>query len=175
MENQSTTPSSMQFLLLEQVQFVQVKDDSLLQWELVDVVEAEEEEDDYDEGFDSCEFDSSPNDSPIEGICHRFLHPEAGVEDHHRDRYYRDDVDDGDGDDNDNDNDEDEDQDEDDDDGLDDELVPWNVGNKFGRQRMRKLGKRAFSKMHNSKRSPHLFVSPGCVRGKHGLGLKHNH
>ena len=57
--------------------------------------------------------------------------------------------------------------------GLDDELVPWNVSNKFERQRMRKLGKRAFSKMHNSKKSPYLFVRPGCVRGKHGLGLKH--
>ena len=57
--------------------------------------------------------------------------------------------------------------------GLDDELVPWSVGDKFGRERMRKLGKRTFAKMQNSKRSPHLVVRPGCVRGKHGLGLKH--
>ncbi|KAH0977269.1 hypothetical protein GBA52_026988 [Prunus armeniaca] len=65
--------------------------------------------------------------------------------------------------------------DDDDDDGygLDDELVPWSVGDKFGRQRMRKLGKRTFPKMNNSKRSPYLLVRPGCVRGKHGLGLKH--
>ncbi|KAH7517763.1 hypothetical protein FEM48_Zijuj09G0098900 [Ziziphus jujuba var. spinosa] len=74
-------------------------------------------------------------------------------------------------------NEEEEEDDEDDsDDGydLDDELVPWSVSNKFGRQRMRKLGKRAFPKMNNSKRSPYLFVRPGCVRGKHGLGLKHS-
>ncbi|PRQ23945.1 hypothetical protein RchiOBHm_Chr6g0266971 [Rosa chinensis] len=65
--------------------------------------------------------------------------------------------------------------DEEDDDGygLDDELVPWSVSDRFGRERMRKLGKRTFPKMQNSKRSPYLVVRPGCVRGKHGLGLKH--
>lgn len=74
----------------------------------------------------------------------------------------------------------DDDEDEDDDDigddeyDLNDELVPWSVSGKFGRQRMRKLGKRAFPKMNNSKRSPYLFVRPGCVRGKHCLGLKHS-
>ncbi|KAG7944093.1 hypothetical protein I3843_15G081500 [Carya illinoinensis] len=52
---------------------------------------------------------------------------------------------------------------------LDDELVLWNVS--IGRQRMRKLGKRVFPKMHNSKRSPYLVVRPACVRGKHGLGV----
>ncbi|KAM5548701.1 hypothetical protein ABKV19_000222 [Rosa sericea] len=57
--------------------------------------------------------------------------------------------------------------------GLDDELVPWSVSDKFGRERMRKLGKRTFAKMQNSKRSPYLVIRPGCVRGKHGLGLKH--
>ncbi|KAB5561366.1 hypothetical protein DKX38_006323 [Salix brachista] len=56
--------------------------------------------------------------------------------------------------------------------GLDDELVPWNVSGKLGRQRIRKLGKRIFPKMSNSKRSPFLHVKPGCVHGKHGLGLK---
>ncbi|PON80785.1 hypothetical protein PanWU01x14_003410 [Parasponia andersonii] len=72
----------------------------------------------------------------------------------------------------------DEDEDDDDDEGLyglNDELVPWSVSDKFGgRQRMRKLGKRGFTKMFNSKRSPYLFVRPGVVRGKHGLGLKHS-
>ncbi|XP_022934009.1 NAD-dependent protein deacetylase HST1-like [Cucurbita moschata] len=67
---------------------------------------------------------------------------------------------------------------DDDDDGdecdLDDELVPWSVSDKLGRQRMRKLGKRGFTRMYNSKRSPFLFTKPGCVRGKHGLGLKHS-
>ncbi|XP_038886897.1 uncharacterized protein LOC120077100 [Benincasa hispida] len=58
---------------------------------------------------------------------------------------------------------------------LDDELVPWSVSDKLGRQRMRKLGKRGFTKMYNSKRSPFLFTKPGCVRGKHGLGLKHSY
>ncbi|KAK9904559.1 hypothetical protein M0R45_000641 [Rubus argutus] len=49
--------------------------------------------------------------------------------------------------------------------GLDDELVPWSVSDKFSRERMRKSGKR--------KRSPYLIVRPGCIRGKHGLGVKH--
>ncbi|KAH7575012.1 hypothetical protein JRO89_XS02G0035300 [Xanthoceras sorbifolium] len=57
---------------------------------------------------------------------------------------------------------------------LDDELVPRSVSGKLGRQRMRKLGKRGFAKMFNSKRSPFLFTKPGCVHGKHGLGLKHS-
>ncbi|KAK4761319.1 hypothetical protein SAY87_006212 [Trapa incisa] len=60
------------------------------------------------------------------------------------------------------------------DDGLDDELVPRNLSGKLGRQRMRKLGKRACSKMNTSKRSPYLYVKPGCLYGKHGLGLKHS-
>jgi hypothetical protein len=67
---------------------------------------------------------------------------------------------------------EDDDDEEDDGYGLNDELVPWNVSGKLGRQRMRKLGKRIFPKMSSSKRSPFLHVKPGCVHGKHGLGLK---
>uniref|UniRef100_A0A803Q9R6 Uncharacterized protein n=1 Tax=Cannabis sativa TaxID=3483 RepID=A0A803Q9R6_CANSA len=40
------------------------------------------------------------------------------------------------------------------------------VSDKFGgRERMRKLGKRGFPKMFNSKKSPYLFVRPGVVRG----------
>ncbi|XP_038710466.1 uncharacterized protein LOC120005083 [Tripterygium wilfordii] len=58
--------------------------------------------------------------------------------------------------------------------GLDDELVPWQVSGKLGRERMRKIGKRVFARMTNSKRSPHSYVKPGCVYGKHGLGLKHS-
>ncbi|KAG6572059.1 hypothetical protein SDJN03_28787, partial [Cucurbita argyrosperma subsp. sororia] len=72
------------------------------------------------------------------------------------------------------DKDDDDDDDEDELD-LDDELVPWSVSDKLGRQRMRKLGKRGFTRMYNSKRSPFLFTKPGCVRGKHGLGLKHSY
>ncbi|KAK1572636.1 hypothetical protein Q3G72_035553 [Acer saccharum] len=82
--------------------------------------------------------------------------------------------------------DEDDDQEDDDDDmydddggggdgyDLDDELVPRSVSGKLGRQRMRKLGKRGFARMFNSKRSPLLYTKPGCVHGKHGLGLKHS-
>ncbi|ESW03776.1 hypothetical protein PHAVU_011G041100 [Phaseolus vulgaris] len=176
MENQS---SEMHFLLLEEVQFLKVNDDSLLQWELVDVVDAEE---DFDAFESSNSSDSCPNHAPIEEIRHLLLREslhdheidsesqgESGLEVRHYDYHQRHfplrDVDDGD---------DDEDDDEDDDGyGLDDELVPWTVSNKFGRQRMRKLGKRVFSKMHSSKKSPYLFVRPGCVRGKHGLGLKH--
>ncbi|XP_057456469.1 uncharacterized protein LOC130747521 [Lotus japonicus] len=166
MENQP-----MQFLLLEQVQFLKVQDDSLLQWELVDVVDAEEEQEQ--------EPDQNQQDAaPVEEI--KIIHqirpvlpdPDAvAVVEIDRQQYhylhgyaYEDDeeqvVDD----------------EEDDDDrcDLDDELVPWEVGNKLGRQRMKKLGKRACSKMKNSKRSPYLFVRPGCVGGKHGLGLKHS-
>ena len=176
----------MQFLLLEQVQFLKVKDDSLLQWELVDVVDAEEEDDEEEweqgdgdniDGFGSWESssNSSPNDNPIEVIGHFLPQFDADMEDHDVGDHGDDDgYDGGHGDD-----DDDDDVDGGDGDGdgydLDDELVPWNVGNKFGRQRMRKLGKRAFSKMHNSKRSPYLFMRPGCVRGKHGLGLKHTY
>ncbi|KAK4775045.1 hypothetical protein SAY86_009980 [Trapa natans] len=60
-----------------------------------------------------------------------------------------------------------------DDDGLDDELVPRHLSGKLGRQRIRKLGKRFFSRMYSSKRSPYLYMKPGCLYGKHGLGLKH--
>ncbi|KAJ4832154.1 hypothetical protein Tsubulata_015998 [Turnera subulata] len=56
--------------------------------------------------------------------------------------------------------------------GLDDELVPWQVSAKLGRQRMRKLGKRVFAKMSHASRNQYRYVKPGCVRGKHGLGIK---
>ncbi|KAK8665271.1 hypothetical protein V6N13_005442 [Hibiscus sabdariffa] len=72
------------------------------------------------------------------------------------------------------DRDDDDDDDGDGDDDLDDELIPRGLSGKLGRQRMRKLGKRGFAKMNNSKRSPFLYVKPGCVHGKHGLGLKHS-
>ena len=175
MENQtsSSSSSSMQFLILEQVQFLKVNDaDSLLQWELVDVVDAEEqseEEDRVDVDDDGDSIISWSNSSrigdPIERISHHRIHLEDPVVNHHV-GYSEEQVN--------HDDDESEDDDEDDgDDYLDDELVPWDIGNKLGRQRMRKLGKRVSSKMNNSKRSPILFVRPGCVRGKHGMGLKH--
>ncbi|KAF8112268.1 hypothetical protein N665_0065s0050 [Sinapis alba] len=58
---------------------------------------------------------------------------------------------------------------------LDEELVPRSVCKKLGRQRMRKLGKRAIAKVLTStKTSPYAHLKPpGCIRGKHGgLGLK---
>ncbi|KAJ0252116.1 Prostatic spermine-binding-like protein [Hirschfeldia incana] len=57
---------------------------------------------------------------------------------------------------------------------LDEELVPRSVCKKLGRQRMRKLGKRAIAaKVLTSKTSPYSHLKPGCFRGsKHGLGLK---
>ncbi|XP_022762298.1 uncharacterized protein LOC111308251 [Durio zibethinus] len=118
---------------------------------------------------------SSPKDSPIPDLIQDY------DDDHHhqhhldyeplRDGYgepYIGDQEEDDGD--------DYDDNEDDADGydLDDELVPREMRGKFGRQRMRKLGKRAFAKMHTSKKSPFLYVKPGCVHGKHGLGLKHS-
>ncbi|KAK8490279.1 hypothetical protein V6N13_080648 [Hibiscus sabdariffa] len=68
---------------------------------------------------------------------------------------------------------EEEEEEDEDEDELDDELIPRGVSGKLGRQRMRKIGKRGFAKMNNSKRSAMLYVKPGCVHGKHGLGLKH--
>lgn len=71
--------------------------------------------------------------------------------------------------------DDDDEEESDDDDGdydVDDELVPWGVKDKFVRQRIRKLGKRSFAKLTKSKRSSLIYTRPGCVRGKHGLGLK---
>uniref|UniRef100_A0A1J3DZL1 Uncharacterized protein n=1 Tax=Noccaea caerulescens TaxID=107243 RepID=A0A1J3DZL1_NOCCA len=53
---------------------------------------------------------------------------------------------------------------------LDDELVPRSACKKLGRQRMRKLGKRAIAKA--AKTSPYSHLKAGIVRGKHGLGLK---
>ncbi|XP_009621733.1 uncharacterized protein [Nicotiana tomentosiformis] len=58
---------------------------------------------------------------------------------------------------------------------LDDELVPKWLSDKFGRQRIRKLGKRACSRMNKSKRGPYIFNRPGCVHGKHGLGVQHSY
>lgn len=57
---------------------------------------------------------------------------------------------------------------------LDDELVPYSVKIKLGRERMRKLGKRSCSKLVKSKRLTYNYNKAGCFRGKHGLGLKHS-
>ncbi|MCE3049537.1 hypothetical protein HAX54_045125 [Datura stramonium] len=66
-------------------------------------------------------------------------------------------------------------EEEDYDDDLDDELVPNWLSDKFGRQRIRKLGKRACSRMNKSKKGPYIFNRPGCVHGKHGLGVQHSY
>lgn len=180
----SSSPS-VEFLLIEELDFVHVEEQGLSHWELVNACDADSEKGEQEEDEKEVEEDSIGNgvgslgseiSSPIclmndEMETHR-------VDPHHDDvdvKYdggcygygygygydYGGHV---------------EEQDDDGDDryDLDDELVPWSVSDKIGRQRMRKLGKRAFPKMYNSKRSPYLFVRPGCVRGKHGLGLKHN-
>ncbi|XP_028767907.1 uncharacterized protein LOC114725547 isoform X2 [Neltuma alba] len=196
--------SSVEFLLLQEVQFLEVKDDLLSQWEFVNVLDSEEaheeeEEDDADgdsapqkrtgSWVSSISWSVSPNTGPIDGIRYHLPHfviPKLkdqpdDAEDSNGDRCF-DDVENeidgsqsGDGDADGYGGDDYEDTGDYDGYDLDDELVPWSVNTKFGRQRMRKLGKRAFSKMNNSKRSPYLYVRPGCVRGKHGLGLKHNY
>lgn len=56
---------------------------------------------------------------------------------------------------------------------LDDELVPWGLSDKFGRQRIRKLGKRAGPKVNKAKRLAYRYNRPGCVHGKHGFGVQH--
>lgn len=58
---------------------------------------------------------------------------------------------------------------------LDDELVPWGLSDKFGRQRIRKLGKRAGPKMNKAKRLAYRYNRPGCVHGKHGFGVQHSY
>lgn len=63
---------------------------------------------------------------------------------------------------------------EEDDYDLDDELVPYYVNGKLGRERMRKLGKRSCTKSIKSKRLTYNYNKAGCLRGKHGLGLKHS-
>ncbi|KAL2460091.1 Uncharacterized protein Adt_43511 [Abeliophyllum distichum] len=61
--------------------------------------------------------------------------------------------------------DDEDDDDEDDEDGfgLDDELVPWMLKDRFGRQRIRKMGKRGGSRVNKSKRGPYFYNRPGCV------------
>ncbi|KAK1369545.1 nonsense-mediated mRNA decay protein 2-like [Heracleum sosnowskyi] len=65
-------------------------------------------------------------------------------------------------------------EEEEDDYDLDDELVPYSAKVKLGRERMRKLGKRSCSKLVKSKRLTYNYNKAGCLRGKHGLGLKHS-
>lgn len=63
---------------------------------------------------------------------------------------------------------EDEEEDEEDDGGydLDDELVPRWVSDKLGRQRIRKMGKRASPRMNKAKGLPYYFHKPGSVPSK---------
>lgn len=54
----------------------------------------------------------------------------------------------------------DEDDDDDDDDAahdVDDELMPWKLKDKFGKQRMKKMGKRVGPKPSNSKKLPYYY------------------
>ncbi|KAL3614028.1 hypothetical protein CASFOL_042102 [Castilleja foliolosa] len=71
--------------------------------------------------------------------------------------------------------DDDVDDDEDDDDGdYDDELVPWKLKGRFGKQRIMKLGKRGGSKPNKSKKMPIYYNRPGCLYGKQGFGVQHS-
>ena len=157
-----------EFELLEMVEEEEV-DLELSNWEFVCPSDADSEESNKAQ---QCEEIDEEDENGDNGSGFSPLGDPIEAHDVHFDDYgYGDDYDEEDGDDRDNGFD-------DDDDGLyglNDELVPWSVSDKFGgRQRMRKLGKRGFTKMFNSKRSPYLFVRPGVVRGKHGLGLKHS-
>lgn len=175
---------------------VEPEDPALSQWELVNPSDAESDLPDADTDLGS----ASANDeslSPLHDHTSQWMPPTAadgppfpgrclnGVGSHvpsvdqlmlaiagyyerSRSQGYRHDADAGDF------FEEDEDDVGEDDDGLDDELVPRHLSGKLGKQRMRKLGKRLCSRMNTSKRSPHLYVKPGCLYGKHGLGLKHS-
>ncbi|XP_041016284.1 protein bfr2-like [Juglans microcarpa x Juglans regia] len=186
----SASSSSMEYLLMEDLDFIQVEEQGLSHWEFVNASDAESDREELEEeteedkenhivdGIDSLgseistpiclrieQIETHDDDVDVDRKCNggyysygRGYDGDSGyVEKQFEDEDENDDDHDG-----------------DDEYGLDDELVPWNVSNKIGRQRMRKLGKREFPKMYNSKRSPYLFVRPGCVRGKYGLGLKHN-
>lgn len=182
----SSSSSSVEFVFYDDFEYEFVEDvERLSNWELLDASDADSDMDGNrgeEEGKD-CGVDGRVPDDLPERISPLVVVPISLVEDRIDDRL--DDVyllqnqeEDGfaygyDG------AEEEETDDDDDRDGdefyLDDELVPWSVSGKLGRQRMRKLGKRGFTKMYNSKRSPFLFTKPGCVRGKHGLGLKHSY
>ncbi|KAK6159510.1 hypothetical protein DH2020_006824 [Rehmannia glutinosa] len=43
----------------------------------------------------------------------------------------------------------------------------------FGKQRIKKLGKRGGPKPNKSKRLPYYHNRPGCLYGKHGFGVQH--
>lgn len=60
------------------------------------------------------------------------------------------------------------------DDDVDDELVPWKLKDRFGKQRIRKMGKRGGPKLNKSKRLPYYYNRPGCLYGKHGFGVQHS-
>ncbi|XP_011088460.1 uncharacterized protein LOC105169683 [Sesamum indicum] len=59
-------------------------------------------------------------------------------------------------------------------DDVDDELVPWKLKDRFGKQRIRKMGKRGGPKPNKSKRLPYYHNRPGCLYGKHGFGVQHS-
>ncbi|KAJ7978508.1 nuclear polyadenylated RNA-binding protein 3-like [Quillaja saponaria] len=189
-QSDASSSASMEFLLAEEVDYIVVEEDALSDWEFVNAFDGEqrgEQHNDVQNGHGSLDSSISwlisQKNSRFEGL----LHYDMDVKEHHdqiddgikgvcqfgvNDRSVGLKYDDGDADvfgGRQSDNDDDDEYDDDNRYDLDDELVPWSVSSKFGRQRMRKLGKRACSK-----KSPYLFVRPGCVRGKHGLGLKHS-
>ncbi|CAI9769073.1 unnamed protein product [Fraxinus pennsylvanica] len=57
--------------------------------------------------------------------------------------------------------------------GLDDELVPLKLKDRFGKQRITKIGRRGGSRVNKSKKVSYYYNRPGCVYGKHGLGVQH--
>lgn len=63
----------------------------------------------------------------------------------------------------------------DDDDDVDDGLLTWKLMQRFEKQRIRKTGRRGGGgpKLSKSKRLPYYYNRPGCLYGKHGLGVQH--
>lgn len=126
------------------------KEDHLSYWEFVNSSDYDDDDDDSGDVIsvsDVAPLSCSPKDTLTPHLIQGYARDGDGEQE----------VDDGDG-----------------DDDLDDELVPRAFSGKLGRQRMRKLGTRVFAKMHTSKKSPILYMKPGCVYGKHGLGFKHS-
>ncbi|KAL0365565.1 UNVERIFIED_CONTAM: hypothetical protein Sangu_0654100 [Sesamum angustifolium] len=147
-------------------------DDDLSTWEFVDASLSDDEDIysfDGDDGISEVDdaTEEEPESKPVQvededaGEPRDFASPDGRVSD-------------------DDDDDDDDDDSGDDDardvyhDDVDDELVPWKLKDRFGKQRIRKMGKRGGPKPYKSKRLPYYHNRPGCLYGKHGFGVQHS-
>ncbi|KAL0334689.1 UNVERIFIED_CONTAM: hypothetical protein Sradi_4680800 [Sesamum radiatum] len=147
-------------------------DDDLSTWEFVDASISDDEDiysfdgdDGISEGDDATE--EEPESKPSLSVSPPMTFPVEMTSNHvyHEGREGSDDDDDDSGDDDARDVYHDD---------VDDELVPWKLKDRFGKQRIRKMGKRGGPKPNKSKRQPYYHNRPGCLYGKHGFGVQHS-